>query len=120
MKGNITKIMERTETIVYKTHINENFTTRLLMNDNLSKKDLRVCLFLFTKISGYMVKDDVSIVDKRLKDFKNFQYIDVEAIADTLDMKKKEVRKAIEHLNEEGVLESGTSETVRKGYRFTF
>lgn len=109
-----------TDTIIYKTHINQRFRDKLLYNDNISKKDLKVCLFLFTVLGGYTVNYDISYGDKRLKDPHNFAPIDVEAVAESLDMKKKEVKKSIKMLLDEGIIEDGSADSVRKGYRFTF
>ena len=99
----------------------EPFLKYVVNNDVLSKKDLRVCLLLLTKLNGFGIKENLSLADKRLKeDPLNFSSIDVESIADTLGYKKKEVKSSIETLIEHGILEEGSNNTVSKGYRFTF
>ena len=42
------------------------------------------------------------------------------SVARTLHMEKKRVKQSVEHLVEIGVLEAGSSDTVKQGYRFTF
>lgn len=109
---------------VYTVSLNKKALTELVaQNDLLSKKDLRVCLILFTKLDGFKVNDnpDITASDKRLKvDPLNYSAVDIGAIAETLGLKKKEVRKSIETLVENGILEEGSNTTVTNGYRFTF
>lgn len=84
-------------------------------NDMLGKKDLRVLLVLFTQLDGWSAPKSGTF-----KDPDNFKKIDVDAIADKLDMKKKEVKTCIKNLEDMFLIESGSSETITNGYRFTF
>lgn len=86
------------------------------VNPNLGKKDLRVLIILLTQLDGYKYTSRV----KNKPDPLNFKRIDVESIADTLNLTKKEVRRSIELLELEGYLEDGDNETIKNGYRFTF
>lgn len=109
-----------TETIIYKTHINDSLIDNVINNEDLSKKDLRIIMLLFTKLSGYFISRDISLADKRLNSPNNFVSINVDSIAETLNLKKKDVRKSIDFLIREGVLETGDTSTTKHGYRFTF
>lgn len=80
---------------------------------NFGKLEFRVLLVLFSELDGW---DTYS----KTKDPKNFRKIDVESIAHTLDTKEKKVGEAIKALEEAGIIERGKTDTIRKGYRFTF
>lgn len=82
-----------------------------------SKNDLRVFLILLTQLEGYTVPKTLR---SDHKDPLNFKIIDVEAIADTLSLPKKKVRKCIEFLHTDGIIEEGSNDTIKHGYRFTF
>lgn len=86
-------------------------------NLDLSKKELRVILVLLTQLDGY---SQPKKLNENHHDPLNFKIIDVSAIADVLTMTKKEVKKAIEKIHDEGIIEEGSNDTVSHGYRFTF
>lgn len=109
-----------TDTIIYKTHIKRQLIDNVILNEDLSKKDLRIAILLFTKLGGYCVNDDIRLNDKRLADPNNYSSINIESIAETLNIDKKDVKKSIKKLIKHGVLEDGSSATIKHGYRFTF
>ena len=82
-----------------------------------SKNDFRVFLVLLTQLEGYSMPKNLRADSK---DPLNFKIIDIEAIADTLSLSKKKVKKSINYLQDEGIIEEGGNETVTSGYRFTF
>jgi hypothetical protein len=90
---------------------------QIASNEELGKKDLKVLLLLFTQLDGWGPQTTKSI---RTKDPLNFKKIDIESIADSLGMKKKEVKECIEHIMSECLIETGLNDTVKNGYRFTF
>lgn len=83
-------------------------------NEELSKKDFRVLLCLFTELDGW--KPGVY----NTKDPQNYKKIDIKTIAYSLCMNKKDVRHAIEKLLDCDIIEEGYSDTVSNGYRFCF
>lgn len=85
-----------------------------IIGEDFSKNDLRVLLVLFTELDGF------SNPSERRNDPLNFKMIDIDAIADFLDLKYKEVKKSIKKLMNYGYLERGDSDSVSNGYRFTF
>ena len=109
-----------TETIIYKSHIRKQLIENLILNEELSKKDLRIAILLMTKLGGYGVNEDIRLSDKRLIDPSNYVSIDILSISETLNIPKKEVKKSIKKLIKWGVLEDGSSSTTKHGYRFTF
>lgn len=50
----------------------------------------------------------------------NYARIDIDSISDTLNIKKKDVKRSINTLLDLGIIEEGSNDTVSKGYRFTF
>lgn len=91
----------------------ETFLNKVVKNDNLSKKDLRVLLLLLTSLPGFYDKPDRD-------DPRKFEAIHAKTIAENLGLKKKDVEKSIETLCYLDLLETGSSETVKNGYRLTF
>lgn len=87
----------------------------VIMNDNLNKKDLRVCLFLLTELDGW--KEPIK---GSHNDPKNYKMIDKNQIADILDMNVKDIKKSIKTLLYYEILEKGDSNSGIDGYRFTF
>ena len=94
----------------------------IIEDEELSKNDLRVFLTLLTRLEGWSLPEDVSITTKaqKYKDPKNFSNIDTKQIAKLLNIKRKKVEASIEFLLDKGIIEEGDSNTVSKGYRFTF
>lgn len=108
---------ERKEVFQWKTATSvprDSFFNAIVTNDELSKTDLRVFLFLLTKLNGY----DYRINSKT--DPLNYTLIDVNAIADSLDIGKRKVKESISNLQDMGIIECGSSPTINDGYRFIF
>lgn len=78
---------------------------------DLGKKDYKVLVVLFTQLDGW---------GGGTNDPLNYKKIDINSIAQTLSLKKKDVRASIDTLLDEGLIELGDNDTVRYGYRFTF
>lgn len=70
--------------------------------NNLSKNDYRVLIFLLCRL-----------------DSLSYRKIDKQQISDTLNMKKKKVDESIQHLVDEFILDEGSDEHVKKGYKFS-
>lgn len=91
----------------------DTFMTKVVMNEELTKKDLRVLNLLLTKLPGFLFRpnrDDPEI----------YETIHVKTVADTLNLRKKDVEESIEHLFDLGLIEKGSNRTVKNGWRFTF
>ena len=72
-------------------------------NQNLSKKDLRIFLFLCCRLTS-----------------KRYVKLDKKQIAESLCMTKKEIDKSIDNLINEGILSKGSDEHVKSGYKLTY
>ena len=81
----------------------EGFMNNMVLDTELGLKDWRVYGLLLTHL-----------------DAKQYKSVSVENMAETLGMKKKQVRAAINHLIERGKLEVGDGNSVKHGLRFTF
>jgi len=79
------------------------FTRKVVLNENLTKKDLRVLMHLMTEI-----------------DTRDYRSISKKSIATTLNLSKKEVTEAIYNLCIQNIIEEGDSDTVRGGYKTLF
>lgn len=75
---------------------------------------------LFTQLDGFKLPEPGSSNFHNYKDPLNYKSISVEQIADTLNLKKKKVRKSIDLIDSLYLIECGSNETVKNGYRFTF
>ena len=101
-------------------------TDHIVTCEELSKNDLRVYLALLTELEGYSssLNDPLSYSNKKnlskYQDPKNFKRIDTRGIAELLNIKRKKVEESIEVLLDLEILEMGDSDTIRRGYRFTF
>lgn len=104
---------------VYQQQTNVSIPRQALIeiasNQELDEDDLRVVLALFTELNGWRESENGRSVDP-----ENFKILDKDSIADELGIKKKHVRKSIERLIDECIIEQGSSATVRHGYRFRF
>ena len=89
----------------------------IVSNIEFSKNELRVFLLLLTQLEGYSVP---KTMHSSHKDPLNFKIIDIEAMADLLSLPKKKIKKCIEVLHDEGIIEEGYNDTIKSGYRFTF
>lgn len=98
----------------------ESFTRQVVINTKLTKEDYVVLCLLLTKLNGWNRYDRYVVKSTKTPDPRNFTKIHMGSVARTLHMEKKRVKQSIEHLVEIGVLEAGSSDTVKQGYRFTF
>ena len=99
--------------------INRNMLISLAAED-LSKKEYKVLIMLFSVLNGYSPSVDRYGNIDRKKDPKNFTRIDKSSIADSIGLSVSKVEDCIERFLDLGLLEEGENDTVRKGYRFTF
>ena len=81
----------------------DKFVAKVVTNENLSKKDLRVLMHLMTHL-----------------DSLKYKTVSAKSIAESLNLKKKEVEKSLGNLCIENIIEYGDSETVRGGYLTLF
>lgn len=81
----------------------KGFMDEIVLNDTLSKTELRVYLHLLTHLDA----DDYRAIHKK-------------AIARDLGLTKNEVENAIFTLEDQGIIDFGANGTVKKGYKFTF
>lgn len=113
--------MERREIFQFKQTMSiprDKFISRVLCNSRLSHDDLRVCLLLMTKLDGWDMTRRIE--SSSVNDPYNYKLIDIKDIARVLNIKKKDVKEAIEILLEEDIIEAGESNTKHPGYRFLF
>jgi len=80
-----------------------NFLERVVRNNDLSKKDLRVCLHLLTHLDSVSYKE----VSKK-------------QIAFDLNLSKSDVTKSIKNLIDFEVIDEGSSASVDGGYKLLF
>lgn len=81
------------------------------------KNDFRVFLVLLSQLDGFCYPENSRRV---VNDPLNFKKINLGQIADTLSLSKKQVKKSVDNLYNDGLLEMGSNNTVKDGYRFTF
>lgn len=81
----------------------DNFMNKIVLNDQLSKKDLRVILHLLTHLDSINPKE-----------------ISKKQIADDLNIGKKDVNNAIETLMAHEIIDTSSSGSVRNGYLILF
>ena len=101
---------------VHNVSINKDALAEIASNMDLSKKDLKVLLLLFTQLDGYKMPFNN---ERKTKDPMNFSIIDVDTIADALYMSKKSVRKCIDRIHDEGYIEKGSNKTRTLGDGWT-
>ena len=99
--------------------INKKKLLEIASNEALDETDLRVLLCLFTELNGWSPTDPYA-PGRPAVDPLNFSIIDINEIANTLDIKKKKVKRSIKNLFDLCIIEDGSSQTVSHGYRFTF
>lgn len=87
----------------------------VIQNEELNKKDLRVCLMLLTELNGWVDSNTGRQVDPQ-----NFKKIDSEEIAETLGYSNSDVKACLKKLRREGIIERGNNQSVKNGYRFRF
>lgn len=95
--------------------INKDSLLNIAADYELSKKDYKVLLCLFTELDGWAPS-----TTRYTKDPLNFKKIDIKAISQVLGIDKKEIKKSVRNLIEAEIIECGDSDTVKDGYRFTF
>ena len=98
--------MATKHTFQYKQTISinrENFMKKIVLNNELSKKDLRLILHLLTHLDAINPKD-----------------ISKKQIAEDLDMSKKDVNNSIDNLIDYGIIDTSSSGSVRNGYILLF
>lgn len=81
----------------------DGFLRTVVRNSLLNKKDLRVICHLMTHLDSI-----------------NFKEISKKQIADDLDMTKSDVSKSINNLIDFEVIEVGSTQSVKNGYRLLF
>ena len=91
-----------------------DFLRKIVYNEELGKKDLRVAMLLLAHLEGCKPESK----DTR-RDMENFQKVNPKKIALELGMSESNVIKSLQHLVNEGILEKGASDVVKNGYRFT-
>ena len=99
-----------------KVSVNKEKLKSIAKEPDMMEYDYRVFLCLLSELNGWEYPEN----SKNITDPLNYKRIDKEAISEFLGIKKKEVKKSIETLMDCGLLEEGSSDTVTKGYRFTF
>ena len=95
----------------------EELLEAIVYNDNLNKRDLRICLMLLTELEGYPLHKSMNGDGQ---DPNNYKKIDAERIAKKLNMDVKDVKKSLKKLLKEEILEKGNTNNMKNGYRFTF
>lgn len=113
--------MERKEVFQYMHTITiprEKFIKNVIENPGLDLDDLRVCMLLMTELDGWSMsrkETRASAVDPL-----NYKKVHIDKMAETLKMKKKDVKESIKVLLREEIIEKGESIASVDGYRFTF
>ena len=97
----------------------EGLMNKVVINQFLGKKELRVCMYLMTILSGWSDNRRNSVYAKA-DDPKNYTSISISKISEILHLDKDDVEKSIKKLVKEGILEKGEGKSTKKGYRFTF
>lgn len=94
------------------------FLRKVVCNKNLSKKDLRVAMLLLTKLDGINEKHQELYYRNDTRN--GFMKVSVSKIADELEISKFDAKESMRTLEEEGIIEQGSNEVTKVGYRFTF
>lgn len=109
----------------YKVSIpKEGIMEKIIENrDFLKKDDLTVIFLLMTKLEGWTPPESQSNKygggDDYKRDPRNFQAIDFDWAAQTLNIKKKDLKKSIKNLLSLDILEQGDDARIlQDGYRF--
>lgn len=113
--------MERKELFQYQQTISvprEKLIKNVIENESLSLDDLRVCLLLLTELDGWDI--DRKFVRPGTRDPENFKRVDIDAMSETLNIKRKKVKESIDVLLRDEIIEVGETRAAKIGYRFTF
>lgn len=97
----------------------EEFLGKVVANQNLKRRDYVVLVFLLTQLEGWNSLKRM-IGSSTTLDPKNYRKLDIKNTAVVLGMEKSDIRQSLKVLKDEGIIEEGSSVTVKKGYRFTF
>ena len=103
---------------VYNVSVNRDKLIEIACNEDMSKKEYKVFIMLLSQLTGYRPPE----VDRSnsAPDPLNFKRVDERQIADSLNLKKKDVSEAIDQLFDYGYLEEGSNDSVSDGWRFKF
>jgi len=84
--------------------------------DDLKKIDYQVFLVLLCsyKIEGFTIPDG-HMTDQRYEDPMNYTIIDMNTIADKIGVKRKEVKRSLERLEDAGIIQKGVVSYTSKG-----
>lgn len=85
---------------------------------DLKQNDYRVLLALFSTLDGW--DDTASTRRSKTEDPLNFRIVKASQIGDLTGLSKKEVKFSISRLLQHGIIERGSNDTIKDGYRFTF
>lgn len=108
-------VVQQQETVSF---YRRGFLNKVVLNSNLKLKDLRVCLLLLTKLNGFRDRKEIEELNLDIVDPMNFSKIDVKQMAESLGLSTSEVEKSISKLRKNGILEKGSNQVVKGGYRF--
>ena len=108
--ANVTRVYQQVNTFSVPR---EDFLQYILLNKDLSKKDLRVALILLTELDG-------AKMDTKADNDTSYRKVNVGKIADNLDLDKADVKKSLDTLCINYIIEKGNSINSKNGYRFTF
>ena len=97
--------------------VNRDRLIEIAQDTEYTKKDFRVFLALLAQLDGYSIPKKFN---SNHKDPMNFKKIDIDKMSELLCMSKKDVKKSIEHLYNDGYIEKGNNDIIKNGYRFTF
>ena len=85
----------------FSTDINQ-FQT-IAENENFSKTDLRIFIFLSCRLGS-----------------QRYTRVDKSQISESLNISKKKVSESLENLEQFGIIEKGSDEHTKNGYRMTY
>ena len=88
----------------------------IIAQEDFDRTELKVFCYLLTVLNGF----NEGARSNPRNDPRNFTVLDPEVIADEIFEPKKKIKKAIKRFELLGFLESGSSNSVKNGYRFTF
>lgn len=102
---------------VHNVSIPRDNLTEIAKDDTLNKTDYRVFIMLLTELDGFSPPNNYRL---DYKDPMNFKKIDKKRMADKLGISKDKLSKSIENLFNSGIIESGNTNSIKNGLRFTF
>lgn len=96
-------------------HVPKDVLREIVSDYDFSKSELKVIMYLLTVLSGFKMDNDRS-----RKDPKNFTAIDVKQVSKKTGIDKEKIKMSIERLIDLGLVEKGSSPSIKTGYRFRF